>query len=249
MLLVGFYFMENQDTKENLSKLLKVFNADSIISPEQIQEVLSGIVKILADNKRGVDSLNEETRGQLQQAIQAIAEERQSILESVRGDLTKSKTDIEKATKAQNDRAFKRLQELIDKTRFPKDGKDADEEAIVGKVLEQIKLPEYQETVLDSAEQIRDKLETLEDEERLDAKAIKGWEKIVQKLPGGKVLVGGIRFFENLADVSIPITSKRKNLVAQYSTTNNRWENGVAITVSLTEPTDPQENDIWIDLN
>jgi hypothetical protein len=63
------------------------------------------------------------------------------------------------------------------------------------------------------------------------------------------MLVGGIRFFENLADVSIVVTKKRQDLLAQYKTTNNRWENGVALTVSTTQPTSPQEFDIWIDLN
>ena len=99
----------------------------------------------------------------------------------------------------------------------------------------------------DTAEQVRDKLETLQEDDRLDAKAIKNLPQAIQQT--GKVAVGGIRFFENLADVSIPIADKRQDLLAQYDTTNNRWESGIAITVSATEPTSPVLNDIWLDVS
>ena len=55
-----------------------------------------------------------------------------------------------------------------------KDGKDADETKIVSDVLSLIKIPEYKETILDNAEKIRDKLETLQGEEKLDRTAVRG---------------------------------------------------------------------------
>ena len=100
----------------------------------------------------------------------------------------------------------------------------------------------------DTPEQVRDKLETLSGEERLDAKAIKNLPEMV-KSETSQMKVGGVRYLEQMADVSIPITDKRKDLTVQYDTTRNRWEAGVALTVSTTQPTDPKINDIWVDIN
>lgn len=61
----------------------------------------------------------------------------------------------------------------------PIDGKDADEEKIVGEVLAKIKLPENK--VL-TPEETRDMLEALEGEERLDAKAIKNLPELKQQI-------------------------------------------------------------------
>lgn len=62
------------------------------------------------------------------------------------------------------------------------DGKDADEEAIIEGVLSRIRLPEYKEAVLDTPEQLRDKLEILKDDNRLDKSAIKGLEDDIKAL-------------------------------------------------------------------
>lgn len=97
----------------------------------------------------------------------------------------------------------------------------------------------------DTAEQVRDKLETLDGEDRLDAKAIKNLPKIVDD----KIKVGGIRFLENLADVSVPITDKRQDVLIQYDTTDKRWKSGIALTVSASAPTSPKINDLWLDIS
>ena len=62
------------------------------------------------------------------------------------------------------------------------DGKNADETKIVQDVLAQIKLPEQKEIILDDPKQIRDKLETLKENERLDKSAIKGLKEELEKL-------------------------------------------------------------------
>ncbi len=242
------------DTQKSLEKLLRVFSADKIVSPEDIKEVVAAIIKIMAEHKKSYDTVSEDAKGQLQQNLQMLSTEHGKSLATLQKDVTKTKAEIEKLTKETNDRAFKKLQTLIAKVKLPKDGKDSDPEMVANLVLAKIKLPEYKEFIL-TPEQTRDSLETLEDDERLDAKAIKGLERYLERYFGkvykkGKdMLVGGIRFFENLADVSIVVTKKRQGLLAQYNTTNNRWQDGVALTVSTTQPTSPQENDVWIDTN
>src|SRR3990167_748637 len=74
----------------------------------------------------------------------------------------------------------KKMQMMDKKMMELHDGKDADEEMIVGKVLAQI--PEQKEVILDNAEQVRNKLETLKDDERLNLSAIKVLQDEIQLL-------------------------------------------------------------------
>ncbi len=233
------------DIKHELSTLIKTFNDKRVISQEEIQTVLKAFITILAENKKGVESLNTETKQQVKETLAYIEGEHKDLLNTIKGDLKASKSEIEQATKAQNERAFKRLQTLISAIKMPKDGKDGEngKDGSPGR--------DGLNALPANADEIRDKLETLTGNERLDASAIKGLPDYIKtiKRKGKDMLVGGIRFFENLADVSVPQTYKRQDLIAQYNTTNNRWENGIALTVSATEPTDPRINDLWVDIS
>jgi hypothetical protein len=226
----------SQETASQLAILLKTFNDKRVVSAEDVNQVLSALVAILAENKKGVESLNQETRTQLEEIVKAIKTEHESVLLNV----SQSKASIEQATKAQNDRAFKRLQELISKIKLPKDGTDG-KDGSQGQIG-----PPGKDGSPDSPEQVRDKLETLTGEGRLDAKHIKNLPKFIKE-KAKEIIVGGIRYLENLADVSIPIAKKREDLLIQYDTTNKRWQDGVALTVSDTAPTSPEVNDVWVD--
>jgi uncharacterized alkaline shock family protein YloU len=250
----------NQEILKELGKLARTFNSKRVVSEGELKEVLEAIVKILADNKKGLESLTADIKQTIQQVfkrIEALDVETQDRIKNglslfdkdystyskkLKEDSQLTKSEIEKAVKEQNDRAFKRLQTIIAAIRMPKDGKPGEkgEPGEPGKNADS-----------ETPESIKDKLETLEDDDRLDAKAIKGLERYFGKVykKGKDMLVGGIRFFENLADVSIITTNKRQDLIAQYDTTNNRWQDGIAFTVSLTAPTNPKENDVWLDIN
>ena len=227
----------------------------------KIQEVLKAIVAILAANKVAVDTLATETKQvadqmlekasatlsnqtqtNIKEVLKSLGDEYNRYLASLRANSAITKSEIEKSIKAQNDRAFTRLQALVDNIELPKNGMDGRHgmDGMPGK-----------DGSPDEPEEIVTKLESLEGNDRLDVSAIKGladYFKIAKKA-GKQMLVGGIRFFENLADVSIVTTKKRQDLLAQYKTTNNRWENGIALTVSATEPTSPEEKDVWIDVS
>ncbi len=232
------------------------------------KDMLSAVMAILAENKKAVDqiasdtkasvepiiaqikALDTQTQTSIQSALETLKTDTEVYIASIQQNNGLVKNDIEKAVKAQNDRAFKRLQTIIDGIKMPAKGKDginANPADVVPLVMDLIKFPEFKL----EATQVRDSLETLEGNDRLDASAIKGLPDYFKlaKRKGKDMLVGGIRFFENLADVSILPSKKRADLLAQYNATNNRWENGVALTVSLTQPTSPEVNDIWIDLN
>ena len=227
--------MSQEELAENLSKLIQTFNDKRVVSEGRMTETLTAIVSILAENKKSVEFLNSDTKKQLEKALKYFDTNHNAVLKSLQTETSKVKVDIEKSTKQQNERAFKQLQVLLSKVKIPKDGRDGSNgsNGIDGSP--------------DKPTEVRDKLETLKGEERLDASAIKNLPQLIKE-KGKQLLVGGIRFFENLADVSIVVTKKRQDLIAQYSTTNNRWENGIALTVSATEPTNPQTGDLWVEI-
>lgn len=232
----------SQETAKNLGKLIATFNDKRVVSDGEMQEVLTAIVAILAENKKGVDSLSQDTKKQLEEAVAFITDKHGKQLRAIQDDLKLSKTEIEKATKEQNDRAFKRLQTLLASVKIPKDGKDgvSGKDGLDGKP--------GKDGSPDQPQEIRNKLETLKDNERLDASAIKNLPEFIKK-KGKEMLVGGIRFLENLADVSIPPAKKRQDLLIHYDTTDSRWEDHVALTVGSTPPTNPEVNDLWVDTN
>ena len=73
-------------------------------------------------------------------------------------------------------------QAKLDSVRDGQDGKHADEEAVVQRVLSLIPTPENTEE--ETPESVRDMLETLEDDNRLDKSAVKGIEDIEKKIVG-----------------------------------------------------------------
>lgn len=253
--------MNKEELLLNLGKLARTLNSQRIISEGEIKEVLEAIVAILAANKKAVDTLaaetkqtadrllaeasevlSTETQTKIKEVLKSLRDEYNRFLASLRANASMNKDEIQKSVKTQNDRAFKRLQELISHLELPKNGTDGlpGADGLPGK-----------DGSPDKPKDIRNKLELLKGDERLDAKAIKGLPDYFKKakVAGKEMLVGGIRFFENLVDVAIVSSKKRQDLLAQYNRTNNRWENGVAFTVSLTAPTNPEINDVWIDLN
>lgn len=228
--------------EKDIRTLITSFNANRVITDKEKKDLVLSFTNILAENKKGVDSLNIETKQQLEKAIAYIKEQYDKPLKAIQGDLSKTKLEVEKATKAQNERAFVRLQEIINAIKLPKDGLDGRDgiDGMDGR--------DGKDGSPDNPTEIREKLESLEGKERLDASAIKNLPKFVRET-SKKLLVGGIRFFENLADVSIVVTKKRQDLLAQYNTTNNRWQDGIAVTVGTTAPSNPQINDLWVDTN
>lgn len=129
---------------------------------------------------------NQSEREQITASIEAFKAELENRFS---GFLTKEKADMV----AQMGRMLKQHEEKmlavdqkLDIVENGKDGKDADEMQIVAEVLAQIKLPEQKENIVDGPDEIRNKLELLLGDERLDKSAIKGLEELeakVDKMP------------------------------------------------------------------
>lgn len=168
--------MENQQA---LQQLLKVFDTRRIVSPEEVQTVLTGIISLLARFKRENEQLNAETKDRVDELLAKVQEQQARLQMMMTDSMSKSKTDVMDMANAVckdcMDSMEKMKQEVMDM--MPMDGKDANPADVVPLVLEQIKLPENKPfTGEDIVSNIND-LPTDDDDLKIDAKHIKNLPK------------------------------------------------------------------------
>lgn len=224
--------MADQENTKELQKLLKFFNPDKVVSPEDIEAVLSGIIGILSNNKTNVESLNTNTRGIVQDLLNKVGEYHKNTESIIAGHTEAAKQAVLTATDEKIQQAFEKATDLLQEVKAIKstpgeDGKDADEDTIVQRVLDQIKLPEYKETVLDDGGGIIAKINALDPQDsgsKIDARFIKG-------LPDWGILAAGSRFLANLQDVVI--TNPTDGQILAYNAATGKWENGAAASSGL----------------
>lgn len=176
---------------ENLNRLAKLFGTDRLISPEDIGAIRDTLIGVLANNKKELESLTDETKQAVNAVLDKVLTEHDTYLEKTKQMAQEVKSDVAEAIKtAKEDFAeVKRLaKEVMDSK--PKDGVDADEEYVISEVLNKIKLPEYKEVVLDDGGAIVDKINSLpvNEENQIDAKHIKN----LPEGKGGRVISGGV---------------------------------------------------------
>ncbi len=142
------------------------------LTPKQLAQFLGILIETVKNHKEGLSSLVDETSREnlrkIQEAIQIISEKHFDALKEVRGLTTKQTKEFEEK--------FKKVQDTLlelQSIEVP----EVDEEGIISKALKRIPKP----VVLETPEQIRDKLSSLKKDERLDKKAIKGLENITEK--------------------------------------------------------------------
>lgn len=160
---------------KNLEKIAKIFQPQNIITSEEIDQVLKGIMEILASYKKGTDAINEETKAVVNILLDKVVQSNKQTLDKAETVLDNRISDLETLLKDVK-QMINDVEEIASNV---KDGKDADEEKIVEDVVNRIKLEPTIVTL--SAEEVRDRLSSLKDEARLDKSAIKGLDKILQQ--------------------------------------------------------------------
>lgn len=182
--------MDNNNV-EQLKKLAKIFNTDKVITTDEVQEVLKGVLTIMASFKKENQALTEETKGIVNGLLNRTLDEHEKIVSQI----TSEHKELKSKVKKDIDKTIKEVKKIAGEIMAmkPKDGepgKDADEEKIVEDVLSKIKLPEYKETIIEG-EDIVDKINELPvtPENQIDAKHIKN---LPQGRKGG--LIGGLSY-------------------------------------------------------
>lgn len=231
--------MDNKEQKidPNLEKLLKVFNGDKILTKDDIDQVLEGIVSIIEKFKKSTDTLNGEIKDRLEKTLQQIAEQHNGVLSEMKGITAGAKTETVTEAKTHIKKSSTQITKLIKdfKAIRPKDGepgKDADVQVAITEVLKQIKLPEYKEFILNGAD-IVDQINELDtsEENQIDAKHIKNLPKPPKPSGTGGAGIKGVTAGTNISVDTNP-----------YFPTVT-----LNIPVQPTAPSNPVLNQLWID--
>jgi hypothetical protein len=158
-----------------LAKALFGFLDPERLTKRQFVEQLEQIVET-------IESFKKDTNSSLKESLETLTEFSNRIKSEVDTKAEeKGKLLDEKAAKILVDFANK-MRQVDERMSKVRDGRDADIEVVVARVLAELKLPEYKEVTLDSPEEIRNKLEVLQGDDRLDKSAIRGLDEIFDYL-------------------------------------------------------------------
>ena len=167
---------------KNLQALLAVMETDHLTKQDFIQHfklVVDMINKLKADIAKAIADFD--------QIYKLAASKTKS---DHGGNLKDLKLRMEKELNGLRTEFDSLARKVIQKLMEVKDGKDADEERVINEVLNRI--PEHEDTILDTPQEIRDKLESIKEEkEKLAIEAVRNLRKELDELKarplGGKV--------------------------------------------------------------
>ena len=171
---------------EKLNKMLELIQNETL-TPKDVEKFLTFVLSVVQKSKESIESMSSEHINQMKDILAYVEKEHEKIISII------DEKDEEKEERFNSKISeVKSLLEEIKKIEVKdgENGKDADEEIIVEKVLSQIKLPEYKETVLDDGAEIVAKINDLDindDDLKIDASHVKNLPKFVQNQIGGVV--------------------------------------------------------------
>ena len=156
---------------EQLSKLARGFDKEVLTKEDFVKSfknVVVSVDKIRREFNEKINKFEREAEKLLKNVESDTKEETKKVISDLRSEL---KTELGKLQKEQ----AVALNFLKDRVSALRDGKDADEEAIVERLVEMIPdIPEFEpETPIET----RNKLESLKGDDRLDKAAIRGLEE------------------------------------------------------------------------
>lgn len=237
--------MTPSDKLGKLNTLLALLQNDTV-RPSDIKEFLTLIVNVVKQAKLDMQGISEDNLRTIQKSLAYIATEHDNILKKIESETLRTKNTFTKKLN-EADKLLKEIQAVeIHQGIDGKDGKDG--VGVDGK--------DGKDGSPDTAEQVRDKLETLEGEDRLDASSIKNLPEFTKKVVGGVVA----RNIYQMGDVALGSLADNDAFV--WDATNNRWKNAnifvqgaddnntvPKLTVSATAPSNPKLYDIWVDIS
>lgn len=186
---------------------IKKRNEEEMRQMEQMHS--ETMTKLEGDTSGMIDEAMEEMKKKMMAMCEPMMKEmyaeHEEMMKGMEKDSAKMKSEHAKEMK-DHENEMKFIYDKVQGMKSGNDGKDADEEVIVGKVL--AKIPESKE---ETPEEIRGKLESLTGEKRLDSSAIKGLEEEIKEL---RTILSNIPRGRSMGRARVPIT-RAQNLTSQ----------------------------------
>lgn len=163
----------------NPSKLEKMTGAllEGLVTEEQVDEIFQAVIKLITESTNKVDSTLSEQDG----AIEDFGKQISALFDNTTASLESQQSVVDNAVSLVEELKAQVAEMVLE------DGEDADVAEAVEIVLNEIEpkleaikamIPEIQEQEEMSADEIRDKIASLEGDERLSVKQLKDWDVI-----------------------------------------------------------------------
>jgi hypothetical protein len=207
------------DKLQELKQKIETYQAKSVLAPE-LKAFATLILSVVKTAKENFDSISKENLATIQESIAYIEQEH-----AKQSKLLDDKTNL--AT-GQFDAKYDLLKGMLEDIKNIKvvDGKDGKDglDGLDGKDGK-----DGENGSPDEAEDIKEKLESLKDENRLDASAIKNLPEFINNKANG----GGWRNLYQMHDVEL--SSPTDNQVLTYDSASNTWKNENSATGGISD--------------
>lgn len=216
------------DKLVKLQSVLELLNKD-VPSTREVAEIISKVILAVKEARVSMEGQMEgnkrELAGVISESVKRLDKEMRSVEASLEGKLQLLKKNIKDETGVGLD---KLAQEIYQELRKVKDSIPS--ETDLSEVFRQIEEVKNKPEKVISSEEVRDRLELLEGEERLDLKAIRGVD-------------------ETLEGLRKEISTKSAGGAQGAFWRNGSKKSTGRLTVSATEPENPQIGDLWVDIS
>jgi hypothetical protein len=175
--------MSELQNLEKIQRLLNLMDEDAL-TKEQFKSAFDKVMTYVKQIEQNHKTHLERLQGLLTEATEKLSSDIENKAQVSKEDLTKMMDSVQSQLEKDRETIQTRLMEV-------RDGVDADEDLVVDRAAERVKeelfIPTTEDLMNDVpslAERVRDALELLQDDERLDVSAIKGIEELLQDVDG-----------------------------------------------------------------
>lgn len=217
-----------QEDLQNLQTLLSALRKDHLGREEFLKEferVLAFVKQLKNTNKQVISGAYERVN----LLALRLKENNEQDIEKAKLEMTGLIEDYLSKVETATNQKMREVDEKVKELKNGIDGKDADEQAIADKVLREVQSPiieKIEKNLPKLGEPIRDALELLAGDQRLDKSAIRGLDELLEKHNGQNIpYVGGIRYLSQLVDILIGSDLADGHAIV-WDATNKRWKNG-----------------------
>lgn len=217
-----------QEDLQNLQTLLSALRKDHLGREEFLKEferVLAFVKQLKNTNKQVISGAYERVN----LLALRLKENNEQDIEKAKLEMTGLIEDYLAKVETATNQKMREVDEKVKELKNGIDGKDADEQAIADRVLREVQSPiieKIEKNLPKLGEPIRDALELLDGDQRLDKSAIRGLDELLEKHNGQNIpYVGGIRYLSQLVDILIGSDLADGHAIV-WDATNKRWKNG-----------------------
>lgn len=167
----------DKDTIKNFQNIIGKFASAKIMTKDDIEQILKGVLTIMNTFKKGNETLNTETTNKVEELYAQV----KTLQAEIQATNTKNSQKLKDDLNSKTDKQLEEMRSLFNDFLLlkPEDGKDADPQEILQAVLENINLPEPVE--LDTGAQIIEKINK-EKDFKIDASHIANLPKFTREI-------------------------------------------------------------------